>query len=220
LIVFGLFLLIGSLSRVARADIIVLEKSAFGGTTLLTFDGLAFGAEVNGLTFGGVTFTYSLGSGNVEIDAGPGTTNNITPPNIVSVGNPTGTLGLILPAFENIFGYGFAVFSTDTSSAVTTVTLFSGATNVGSMNFKGNLDPVFTGGFAGILSTIPFNRVELTFGLSPAFAVDNVRFGTIPEPGSLVLSGTALLAAVLIRRRVGVGDHRSVRDSRVESLKS
>src|SRR4051812_37501552 len=92
LIVFGFILSIGSFSRVARADIIPLDKSAFGGTILLTFDGLASGTEVNGLVYGGVTFRYSLGNGNVEIDAGPGTTNNITPPNIVSTGNPLGTL--------------------------------------------------------------------------------------------------------------------------------
>jgi hypothetical protein len=57
----------------ARADVIAVSPAAFPGvgTTLLTFMGLADGTEVNGLVFGGVQFTYSLGSGQLIIDGGP-----------------------------------------------------------------------------------------------------------------------------------------------------
>src|SRR5262249_9043097 len=84
----------------------------------------------------------------------------------------------------------------------TTIALFSGASNVGTLFYDGVPDPVFTGGFAGIQSSIPFDRVELTFNTVggspfPAFAVDNVLFSVaVPEPSTifLVLSGaTALL---------------------------
>jgi len=47
------------------------------GSTLTTFTGVADGTEVNGLTVNGILFNYSLGNGQVTIDGGPGTTNNI-----------------------------------------------------------------------------------------------------------------------------------------------
>jgi hypothetical protein len=191
---------------VARADVIAIGPSGFAGATVLTFDALTSGTEVNNLFYGGVTFTYSLGDSQIIIGRGPGPTNNIAPANIVSAGDNTGTLALLLPGFQTIFAYGYAILATNTVASATTITLFSGMTQIGAVSFTGSPDPTFTGGFAGIQSTIPFNRVALTFNsaVAPAFAVDNVRFGNVaiaPEPGSLMLSGTALLCAALIGRR-------------------
>ena len=91
----------------ARCDTIVVGSGAFGvGSTLLTFAGLADLSEVNGLIFNGVTFSYSLGNGQVIIDDGPGITNNVNPPNLVSIGNNAGTLSLLLPGFADTFGFG------------------------------------------------------------------------------------------------------------------
>ena len=45
----------------------------------------------------------------VIIDGGPGVTDNINPPNVVSVGNPSGVLTLTLPSLVDRFGFGFAV---------------------------------------------------------------------------------------------------------------
>src|SRR5262249_56798209 len=71
----------------ASASTIPVDIAAFGpGSTLTTFAALANGTEVNGLTVDGILFQYSLGNGSVIIDGGPGITNNITPPNIVSIG--------------------------------------------------------------------------------------------------------------------------------------
>src|SRR5215470_14084139 len=85
---------------------------AFGvGSTLTTFTGLANGTEVNGLIVDGIQFNYSLGNGLVIIDGGPGPTNNISPPNIVSIGNDTGTLRLTLPSFVDTFGDGYAILN-------------------------------------------------------------------------------------------------------------
>lgn len=181
-----------------QAGVITVGQGAFpASSTLLTFTGLAAGTEVNGLTVGGVLFTYSLGNGNVVIDGGPGVTNNVSPPNIVSVGNDTGILTLTLAGFADLFGYGYAVLNTVPVANATTITLFSGATNVGTLSYNGVPDPAFTGGFAGIQSTVPFNRVTLTFNAAaaPAFALDNVRLATVPEPSAilLVLSGAAAL---------------------------
>jgi hypothetical protein len=174
----------------AGASVIAVGPGAFpSGSTLITFAGLPDGTEVNGLSTGGVLFSYSLGNGIVVIDGGPGVTNNVAPPNIVSLGNPTGVLTLILPGFFDTFGDGYALLNTVAVLNATTINLFSGATNVGSLSYNAVPDPAFTGGFAGIQSTIPFNRVALTFNPSaPAFALDNIRFGSaIPEPSTMFL---------------------------------
>jgi hypothetical protein len=193
-------------ARIATASVIPVGIGAFGpGSTLTTFTGLANGLEVNNLVVDGILFQYSLGNGDVIIDGGPGNTNNITVPNIVSVGNNTGTLTLLLPSLVDTFGYGFAISNTGAVANATTISLFDGATPVGTLSYAGAPDPVFAGGFAGISSTVPFNVVQLTFNsaVSPAFAVDNVRTfaSTVPEPGTIVLLGTGLFALARSRRR-------------------
>ena len=189
----------------ADASVIAVGPGAFPGTSIpITFTGLATGTEVNGLAVGGVSFSYSLGNAQVQIDGGPGVTNNINTPNIVSVGNPSGVLTLTLSGFFDTFGYGYAILNTVAVSNATTITLFSGATNVGTLSYNGVPDPVFTGGFAGIQSTIPFNSVAVTFNsvAAPAFAMDNIVTATVlPEPSTLLLLTGALGLLGITRRR-------------------
>jgi hypothetical protein len=182
---------------IALATVIGIGPGSFpSGSLLIDFTGLATGTEVNGLTVNGVQFRYSLGNGAVIIDGGPGTTNNIAPPNIVSVGNDTGTLTMTLPALSTLFGYGYAILTMATVPNATTISLFSGITPVGSLSYLGLPDPGFTGGFAGIQSTIPFDEVAVTFNsaAAPAFALDNVRIATtaIPEPTTLLLMASGI----------------------------
>ncbi|WP_234800433.1 PEP-CTERM sorting domain-containing protein [Luteitalea pratensis] len=192
----------------AQAAVIAVGPGAFGpGATLTTFNGLADGLEVDGLVVNGILFDYSLGAGSVVINGGPGVTNNIAPQNIVSIGANAGVLTLTLPGPVSTFGYGFALLNTIPVPAATTIRLFSGATDVGSLSYAGAPDPVFTGGFAGIQSTLLFNRVELTFNAvaAPAFALDNIRTSTaanVPEPGTMLLltASLAVLGARVFRR--------------------
>lgn len=191
------------------ASVIAIGVGDFGaGSTLTTFNGQVNGAEVNGLVVDGILFQYSLGTGDVILDGGPGTTNNITPLNIVSVGDNTGVLSMTLPSLVNAFGYGFAILNTIPIPVATSMTLYNGATPVGSLSYAGAPDPAFTGGFAGIQSTLLFNRVEVTFNSvdAPAFALDNIRTASnAPEPGSLLLLGTGVAALLGRRRRVREG---------------
>lgn len=193
-------------ARTVAAAVIGIDALAFGvGSTLTTFAGQVDGAEVNGLTVDGILFQYSLGSGLVVLDEGPGVTNNITPLNVVSFGNNTGVLSMTLPSTVDAFGYGFAILSFGTVPVATTMSLFNGATPVGSLSFAGTPDPGFSGGFAGIQSTLPFNRVQVTFEstMAPAFALDNIRTSAVavPEPGSMLLLAIGLCALCSPRHR-------------------
>lgn len=192
----------------AGASTIAIDASAFGaGTNLTTFDGQADGSEANGAIVDGILFQYSLGNGQLIFDGGPGTTNNISPINLVSGLAPAnaGTLTLTLPSYATMFGYGYAVLTSGqfaTLPAATTISLFNGATLVGSGSYDGAPDPTFIGGFAGIQSTVPFDRVQLTFDTSNsvAFALDNIRTNSVPEPSLLLLFATGV-GAIYRRRR-------------------
>lgn len=200
-------------AQTANASTISVGIGAFGaGSTLTTFDGQTLNGEVNGTTVDGILFQYSLGNGALVFDGGPGLTNNISPLNIVSVGltNP-GILTLTLPSLVDTFGYGFAINNIIAIPTATTISLFNGATPVGSLSYAGAPDPVFTGGFAGIQSTLLFDRVQLTFA-APAFAVDNLRTfnsAAVPEPATLMLLGSGIAAAAWRRRRWRNGRNRA-----------
>jgi hypothetical protein len=190
----------------ASASVITVGIGAFPmGSTLTTFTGLALGTEVNGLTVDGILFQYSLGNGRVAINVGPNTTANINPPAIVSNpgANNSGVFTMTLPSLIDTFGYGYALQGTGTILNGTMLSLFDGATPVGSLSYTATPDLTFPGGFAGIRSTVPFNRVEATFNSVSAasFALDNVRRGpavaAVPEPTIVVLLGTGVLSMMI-----------------------
>ena len=184
------------------AILLPVSESNFNSSAIsITLNNIASGTEVNGLVLDGVTFQVTLAglatNGLVIIDGGPGVTNHIAPPNVVSLADPSGVaLDLTFPNFQTQLGYGFAILASGDVSDATSIELFSGLTSLGSLTFPGTSDPEFTGGFAAIRSTTPFDRAQLSFSsLGAAFAVDNIRFA-VPDNGSTLLSFAMALAAL------------------------
>ena len=182
------------------------------GAIRLDFAALPTGTEANGLILDAVLFDVTKNSvatnGILVGDGGPGTTGNITPPNLVSLSDPNGgALIVSLPNLASQFGYGYAINAEVSVPAATTIELFAGATPIGSISFTGIPDPFFTGGFAGVASDTPFDRAVLTFSdVSDAFAVDNVTFSAnkaSDEGQTLILlsAGVSFLLFLRGRRR-------------------
>lgn len=177
----------------------------------VTFSEVPAFTPLNGLSINGMTFSenapmvFTAPSGQ-----GPGNTNNISGDMALSgLGSiPAGyvlSVALSNPALS--FGFGFSLQGGSSVANAVTLTLFNGATNLGSLAFAGSPDPNFIGGFAGIGNDAFFNRVEITFNQSfTGFAVDNFRArNQVPETGStlLMLLGSAGSLGVFasLRRR-------------------
>lgn len=205
-----LYLLATSSSHASLTPIGPLDFAS--GATVLNFSTLADNTEANGLVVNGVLFQVtkngSSTNGIVVVDGGPGTTGNITPPNLVSLSDPNGVALIVsLPHLVSQFGYGYAINAGVSVPAATTIELFAGATPIGSISFAGIPDPIFTGGFAGVASDTPFDRAVLTFSdVGDAFAVDNVTFSAnkaSDEGQTLILlsAGVSFLLFLRGRRR-------------------
>jgi len=87
------------------------------------------------------------------------------------------------------------------------MSVFDGPTFLGSLSFAGAPDPIFTGGFAGLASTVAFDHVVVTFNsvAATAFALDNILVASavvpppLPEPPTILLILAALLVALWAR---------------------
>jgi len=194
----------------SSASVIPIGLPAFpSNSTFIGFDGLTDGTDVNGLIVNPGAFSYLIGgsptSGQVAIGQGPGITNDIIPPAIVSSGDATGTLIVSLASPVNFFGYGYAVLATQAVNNATTLSILNGNSVLVSISYSASPDPTFAGGFAGLESTDPFDKVAISFNSSavPAFAIDNILFAeAVPEPRMI---GILLIAGALF---VGLVQHR------------
>jgi len=192
----------------ASATTIPIGSVAFGpGSTLTTFTGVPSGTEVNGLIVDGITFSWSLGDGKLVVTGPLPPSNNISGTAISkSLGPSSGILTLTFPSLIDLFGYGFEIMNGGVVPNATTISLFDGAVPVGSLSYGAAPDPQNSGGFAGIESTLRFDRAEITFDSAtvPAFHVDNIRtatVATVPEPTSLLLLGSGIVLSARYRRR-------------------
>ena len=105
-----LYLLATSFSHAALTPIGPLDFAS--GATVLDFSALADNTEANGLIVDGVLFQAtkngSSTNGVLIVDGGPGTTGNITPPNLVSLSDLNAIALIVsLPNLAIQFGYGY-----------------------------------------------------------------------------------------------------------------
>jgi hypothetical protein len=183
-------------STSAHAALVALTLPSFGAPKV-TFSEVSVGSALNGLTINGFAFTETISNTFVAgTGAGPGDTNSVTKPSALGNGNPAGqVISVMLPELSTAFGFAYALLASGTLPNGVTISLFNGLTDLGSLGFTAELDPVFPGGFAGIGSTVAFDKATITFNASAlAYDLDNFNSvaAAVPEPGSLALVALAL----------------------------
>jgi hypothetical protein len=202
-----------SLAPVRAALFLVPEATltapALGPNQIVSFDEVPVNTAINGVTIDGYKFLENTPSASVfPANSGPGATNHVDGPLALEFSgafNPaTYVLTIELPVASQAFGFGFALLSGVQEASAVTVTLFDGLTNVGVIGIASTFDPLFPGGFAGIGSTVAFDRAEIRFSTSAtSYALDNVASVAaalaVPEPGT-ALAGIALLGLIGGRR--------------------
>ena len=134
-----LYFLATSFSHAALTPIGPLDFAS--GATVLDFSALADNTEANGLIVDAVLFqptkNGSSTNGVVIVDDGPGTTGNITPPNLVSLSDLNAIALIVsLPNLAIQFGYGNALNAAVSIPVATTIELFAGSALVGSISFS------------------------------------------------------------------------------------
>jgi hypothetical protein len=177
----------------ASASVVSLTAASFGAPKV-TFSEVALGTAFNGLSINGFGFAETILNTTVS-NGGPGNTNSVTQPSALGGVNPAGqVITVTLPEMSTAFGFAYALLGAGTIPDGVTVTLFDDATNLGSLGFTAVPDPDFPGGFAGIGSTIAFNKATITFiSTVGAYDLDNFNsVAAVPVPGSLALVALAL----------------------------
>jgi len=183
--------------------------TALSGTTVLTFNSLTT-PMTGSFTYNGVAFSGGgeviLGSSSGQFASPAGDTTNY----LVAGGPPSyvgsETLNISGPSSDY---FGLYWGSMDTYN---TLTFLNGATVVATVtgsevaaggNANGNQSLLGTNNYVNLFNLPSYDSVVLSSN-SPNFEVDNIAFGTVPEPGTLALLGAGLIGIGFIRRRRAV----------------
>jgi hypothetical protein len=171
----------------------------------LTMDELPL-QPVNGLTFSGVTFHFTVG-GLASTDAHYHAANGgigtfVQDPSLE--GNSAGVLTLDFAVPTTGLQFGVARETTGSLSPGLQVSLFDGGlAPLGNFSVNTTVLNVFSEG--QFTSPLTIGRAVLTFpnvAGAPRFAIDNLTFAAIPEPAMATLAVLGLLAIGTLRRRL------------------
>jgi len=174
--------------------VLLVAVTASAGTVVVNFDDLT-GAGLVPDGYGGINW-----SGNwTYYDSAQPPYNPSSPPSRVYDSNvavfPQDTFSFVNPAGEVFLGAWFAGYP----EATITFNLFNGANLVWTSNTLAPTDvPAFlTSGYSGLVTSVQVLSPE-----PDTFVMDDVTYSTVPEPTSLMLLGTGLMAGIgAIRRK-------------------
>jgi len=182
----------------------LISAGSADAAVTLTFDELPT-QPVNGLTYKGVTFGFTIG-GNPSTDAvysgiGPGSIAYLQDTTLE--GNAAGVLTLDFAQPTDLLSFGVALNSFNPVTAAYSVKLFDASLSaIGT--FSENTYPVVLWSedmFS--YSGTPIGRAVIAFNgqFASRFAVDNLSVNTIPAPGAILLGSIGVGFVSWLRRR-------------------
>lgn len=170
----------------------------------LTFDELPT-QPVNGLTYQGVTFGFTIG-GNPSTDAvyagiGPGSIAYLQDTTLE--GNAAGVLTLDFAQPTDLLVFGVALNSFEAVTAAYSVTLFDASLSALGTFSQNTYPVVLWSEDLFSYSGTPISRAVMAFNgqFAGRFAVDNLSLNTIPAPGAVLLGSIGVGFVSWLRRR-------------------
>lgn len=201
------------------AAVSAIAPGAFTASSLLVdYAGTPIGTNAKGLNVNGLTFGYSGYYPQDPAIIAEWNTTHVDGHSIYVPASPgyrtLGTMGVTLPGLSSMFGFGFYMpaLGAGTLNNALTISLFDdsvvvntlvGTLSVAAVTDGDPLDPWSRlGGFAGVASTLPFNRVNWTFDRNVTeIVVDNFRVSAVPEPSAPLMLALGVPAMLLLQRR-------------------
>jgi hypothetical protein len=182
----------------------LMSAGAADAAVTLTFDELPT-QPVNGLTYKGVTFGFTIG-GNPSTDAvysgiGPGSIAYLQDTTLE--GNAAGVLTLDFVQPTNLLAFGVALNSFYPVTAAYSVKLFDASLSLLGTFSENTYPVVLWSEDLFSYSGTPIGRAVLAFNGQSAsrFAVDNLSINTIPAPGAVLLGSIGVGIVSWLRRR-------------------
>jgi hypothetical protein len=190
-----------------RYDTRAAYNAAVAGSTIIDFNSVSDASGTMypaGLTLSGTTFSGMNGATAEILDA---TVMGVSGQGLLLFANNgqfnTDSLRIDLPANTFSFGIDFKGGGSFVAEPYT-LTLFSGATNLGAFSTVATSGSAYSFiGFTSLTDPITSVQIQVTGAVGvPAPVIDNVTFSAVPEPASWIsmLAGGALLLAWQRRR--------------------
>ena len=173
---------------------------------LIDFSEVPLNTRVDGAKIEGVTFNFTVNNVASPLATvtmtGPGTTTITKAPNIEGPAN--GVLSLAFGTPVRDFGFSFITSTNQGSPNGLTVTMHDANGGTSSQTFATTTIGAFSGVRVDNVPAVPVVRlvIDPNTALNGArFAIDNVNFTPVPEPGGLAVLGGFAVALFARRRR-------------------